>query len=94
MASQSHNTCVEQRSLVRNSSSWRCGSWRLEKQRPCKICACEPSRDRKAGDGGLSVAEDPPSFGRIQPTSRAQPTPLLSGERGFSDGTRGCHAEQ
>jgi hypothetical protein len=67
MASQSQSTCAELRSLVRSSSSWRCGSWRLEKQRPCKICACEPSRDRKAGDSGLPIAEDPLSSRRVQP---------------------------
>ena len=34
------------------------------------------------GDGGLPVAEDPPSFGRIQPTSRGQSTPRRPGTRG------------
>jgi hypothetical protein len=69
MASHSHNTCVEQRSLVRSSSSWRCGSRRWQKERSCKVCACEPARVRKAGDGGLPVAEDSLGSRRVQPFS-------------------------
>ncbi len=54
--------------LVRSSSSWR-----LEKQRPCKICACSPARDRKARESGSPRAEDPLSGRRVQPTgSRSQ----------------------
>ncbi len=56
MASQSHSSCVELRSLVRRSSSWRCGSRRWQKKRSCKVCACSPARVRKAGDAGLSGA--------------------------------------
>jgi hypothetical protein len=59
MASQSPSTSLAQRSRVRRSSSWRCGSWRWQKQRSCRVGACEPARDRKAGDGGLSKALRP-----------------------------------
>jgi hypothetical protein len=45
-------------------------------ERSCKVCACSPARDRKAGDGGLTVAEDPCCGGRVQPTgSRRQHHP-------------------
>ena len=67
MASQSHSSWVELRSLVRSSSSWRCGRWRWQKKRSCKVCACSPARVRKARDGGLSVAKDPFGSGRVQP---------------------------
>jgi hypothetical protein len=36
-------------------------------ERSCRVCACSPARDRKAGDGGLSVAEDPFGSRKIQP---------------------------
>ena len=36
-------------------------------ERSCKVCACSPARVRKAGDGGLTVAEDPCCGGRVQP---------------------------
>jgi hypothetical protein len=68
IANHSHSTCVALRSLVRSSSNWRCGSQRLRKKRSCKVCACSRARDRKAGDGGLPVAEDPFGRGSIQPT--------------------------
>jgi hypothetical protein len=67
MANQSQSTCVEQRSLVRSSSNWRCGSRRLQKERWCKVCAYSPARVRKARDGGLAVAEDTLGSGRVQP---------------------------
>ncbi len=44
MASQSQSTCVAQRSLVRSSSNWRWGMWRLRKERSWKISACLPAR--------------------------------------------------
>ena len=68
--------------LVRSSSSCRCGSQRVQKVRSCKVCACSPARDRKAGDGRLAVAEDPLSGGRIQPTSRAPSVPRRPGTGG------------
>ena len=37
------------------------------KNRACKVCACEPSRDKKARDGGLSKAEHPRGLRGIQP---------------------------
>jgi hypothetical protein len=39
------------------------------------------SAGRPGGDGGLSVAEGPPSFGRIQHTSRGQSAPWRPGTR-------------
>jgi hypothetical protein len=45
----------------------RCGSQRLRKKHSCKACACSPARDRKARDGGLTVAEDTFGRGSIQP---------------------------
>jgi hypothetical protein len=94
IANQSHSTCVEQRNLVRSSSNWRCGSWKLLKERSYKVCACSPARDRKAGDSGMLIAEDPLSGRRVQPTSRGPSAPRRPDGRGFSDGTRGCRAEQ
>jgi hypothetical protein len=52
------------------------------------------SAGQPGGDSGMPIAEDPLSGRRVQPTSRAQSTPLLCDERGFSDGTRGCRAGQ
>jgi hypothetical protein len=86
MASQSHSTCVAQRSLVRSSSNCRCGRWRLRKQCSCKVCACSPARVRKAGDGRLSVAlrhARQPKDPALRPAQRA---PLRPGEKGFSVG--------
>ena len=45
MASHSQSTCVAQRSRVRSSSSWRCGSRRWQKVSSCNVCACSPARD-------------------------------------------------
>jgi len=39
---------------------------RLRKECSWKSSACLPARVRKAGDGGLTVAEDAWGFGRIQ----------------------------
>jgi hypothetical protein len=47
-----------------------------------------------ASDGGLPVAEGPPSFGRIQPTSRGRSVPRRPAEREFSSGTKGYGAGQ
>ena len=67
MASQSQSTCWELRSLVRSSSNWRCGSWRLQKECSCKACACSKAARQPGNDGGLPVAEDLLSDGRVQP---------------------------
>jgi hypothetical protein len=67
MASHSQSTCVEQRNLVRISSNCRCGRCRLWKDRSWKSSACLPARVRKAGDGGLTGAEDPFGSRKIQP---------------------------
>jgi hypothetical protein len=68
MASHSHHTCVEQRSLVRSSSSWRCGSRRLrDASARARSVRARAARVRKAGDGGLTVAEDPCCGGGVQP---------------------------
>jgi hypothetical protein len=83
IASQSQRTCLQLRSLVRSSSSWRCGSQRLKKERSCKVCACSPARDRKAGDGVLPVAEDTWSLGRIQPFGKGSQHHCDLVERGF-----------
>jgi len=48
-------------------STCTCASWRLQIKRSCKSCACTPARVRKAGDGGLSGAEDPCGRRGIQP---------------------------
>jgi hypothetical protein len=58
MASQSQSTCVEQRDLVRSSSSWRCGSWRLQNEHSCRVCACTGCARQPGANGGLTVAED------------------------------------
>jgi len=44
MASQSQRICLALRNLVRSSSNWTCGMWRLRKQRSWKISACLPAR--------------------------------------------------
>ncbi len=67
MASHSQRIWLALRSRVRSSSSWICGSRRVEKKRSCRVCACSPARDRKARDRGLSIAEDTLCGGRIQP---------------------------
>ena len=67
IASHTRSTCFELRSRVRSSSRCRFGRWRRRKERSCKSCACSPARVRKAGDGGLSKAEDPLGGGRIEP---------------------------
>src|SRR5258708_22262194 len=67
MASERQSTCVELQSLVRSSSSWRCGSCRVRKKRSCKVLACKVCARQPDGAGRLPVAEDTPSFGRVQP---------------------------
>ncbi len=67
MTNHSQSTCFELRSLVCSSSNCRCGRWRWQKERSCKICACSPARVRKARDDRLTVAEDPLCGRRIQP---------------------------
>jgi hypothetical protein len=83
MASHSHNTCVEQRSLVRSSSSWRCGSRRWQKERSCKVCACSQAASQKGWrwwpDGSRR-----PVLRRKGPAHRlAQTAPSRFVERGF-----------
>jgi len=50
--------------------------------------ASQPDVDR-----GLSVAEDPPSFGRVQPFGKPQTGPLRPDVRGGSNGTTQCRVE-
>jgi len=88
MATHSHNTCFEHRSLVRNSSSWRCGSQRWRKERSWKVCACEPARVRRARDGRLPIALRPVPL-RKDPVQRlGQSTPWRPAAKGFSDDTK------
>jgi hypothetical protein len=61
MASHSQSTWVELRSLVRSSSSCRCGMCRLRKQRSWKTSACLPARVSQV----MTVAEDPLGSRRV-----------------------------
>src|SRR5215469_12774937 len=83
MASQSHRICLELRSRVRSSSSCRCGSWRWQKKRSCRVCACTGCPPQPGCNGHLPVAENSLSGGSVQPFGqRRQPNgDLLS--RGF-----------
>jgi hypothetical protein len=81
MASQSHSTCLAQRSWVRSSSNWRCGKWRWKKKRSCRVCAhgterlvmaaCRKPKTRGASEVSSSSAS-------------ARSVSLRSAERGFS----------
>jgi hypothetical protein len=82
--SRARRTCVAQRSRVRRSSNWRGGRGRWQKDRSCKVCACEPSRDKKARDGGLSKAEHTLGLRGIHPFGKPRdPHPGDVMGRGF-----------
>jgi len=66
-ANQSQSTCGAQRSRVRSSSNGRCGRWRWQKDRSCKVCACTGCSGQPGGDGGVSKAEHPLCSRGIQP---------------------------
>jgi hypothetical protein len=90
MTSQSHSTWEQLRSLVRSSSTGRCGRWRWKKKRSCRGCACSPARDSKAGNGGLSKAlrpAKPPKDLVLRPEQRAPGRPGTG--RGFQPGQGG-----
>ena len=85
-------TAPVERSLVRSSSSCRCGSRRWQKKRSCRVCACSPARARKARDGRLPRALRPVGPRKGPALRPAQRAPWRSGERGFSDGRGECCA--
>ncbi len=92
-ASQSHSTCVVQRSLVRCSSN--CLVWEVEMAKDAfvpGVCVLA-SASQPGGDSRLSVAEDTFSRGRVQPFGkRVIRTTATRHEKGFSGGTRACRA--
>ena len=67
MASHSQSTCVAQRSRVRSSSNWRCGSCRCAEEVLVQGLSMLASARQPGGDGGLPKAEDPLGSRRIQP---------------------------
>jgi len=70
-ASQSQSTCVQLRSLVRSSSTWRCGSWRWRDANACArsehaspreserlvIVACREPKTRSEAEGSSPRAQ-------------------------------------
>jgi hypothetical protein len=72
-----------------------CGSRRWQKKRSCRVCACEPARERKARDGRLSVALRPvrqPKRPALQPSRDPHQGDLMrgsfqTGQGGVAPGT-------
>jgi hypothetical protein len=93
MASQSHSTCLAQRSLVRRSSTCRCGSRRWKKKRLCKVCACSPARVSQVMMVACREPKTREAADGSSPSASARSAARRSAAREFSNGTRESRVE-
>src|SRR5438067_7578369 len=86
MASNSQSTCVELRSRVRSSSSWRCGSRSWQKKRSCKVRACSPARVSQVVIVACRKPKTRSAAEGSSPSASADST-TATDAKGFSNGT-------